>query len=85
MGNVLHWGRGYAYLSTGKEKLWVPSKLIKIRHDRGRPPEDLGDREKRETNQQNRIIGFQKRQKSLGRELNNEKLSASYRQILVEV
>ena len=33
MGNVLHWGRGYAYLSTGKEKLWVPSKLIKIRFD----------------------------------------------------
>lgn len=47
MGNVLHWGRGYAYLSTGKEKLWVPSKLIKIRHDRGRPPEDLGDREEK--------------------------------------
>jgi hypothetical protein len=36
MGNVLHWGRGYAYVSTGKEKLWVPSKLIKIRHDKGR-------------------------------------------------
>ena len=47
MGNVLRCGRGYAYVSTGKEKLWVPSKLIKIRHDKGRPPEDLGDREEK--------------------------------------
>jgi hypothetical protein len=28
-----------------QEKLWVLSKLIKLRLDRGRPPEDLGDRE----------------------------------------
>ena len=28
-------------ISTGKEKLLVPSKLTKIRHDKGRPPEDL--------------------------------------------
>jgi hypothetical protein len=47
MENLLHWGRGYACISTGKEKLWVPSKLIKIRHDRERPPEDLGNREER--------------------------------------
>ena len=33
MGNVLRWGRGYAYVPTGKEKLWVPFKLIKIRHE----------------------------------------------------
>jgi len=25
MGNVLRWGRGYAYVSTGEEKLCVPS------------------------------------------------------------
>jgi hypothetical protein len=29
--NVLHWGRGFAYIPTGDERLWVPSKLIKIR------------------------------------------------------
>ena len=34
-------------VSTGKEKLWVPSKLIKIRHDKGKPPKDLGDREEK--------------------------------------
>jgi hypothetical protein len=38
---VLHWERGYAYFSTGKEKLWVPSKLIKTRHDKQGLPEDL--------------------------------------------
>jgi hypothetical protein len=41
---VLCSGRGYACVS-GKEKLWVPSKLIKIRHDKGKPPKDLGDGE----------------------------------------
>jgi hypothetical protein len=45
---VLPWGRGYAYVSTGKEKPWVPSKLIKIRNDKGRPPAVLGDREEKE-------------------------------------
>jgi hypothetical protein len=33
-------------VSTGKEKLWVPSKLIKIRHDKGKS-EDLGNREEK--------------------------------------
>lgn len=47
MGNVLRWGRGFAYVSTGEEKLWVPSKLIKIRHDKGRPPEVLGNTEEK--------------------------------------
>jgi hypothetical protein len=37
----------YAYVSTGKENLWIPSKLIQIRNNRGRPPEDLGDREEK--------------------------------------
>ncbi|MGE9714896.1 DDE-type integrase/transposase/recombinase [Escherichia coli] len=30
-GHVLRWGRGFALVSTGEEKLWIPSKLIKIR------------------------------------------------------
>ena len=29
-GYVLHWGRGLAFFSTGKEKLWIHSKFIKI-------------------------------------------------------
>lgn len=41
------WGRGYAYVCTGGEKLWVPSKLIKIRHDMGSPPEVLGNTEEK--------------------------------------
>lgn len=32
-GYVLRWGRGYAFVSTGEEKVWVPSKLIKIRSE----------------------------------------------------
>jgi len=47
MGNVLYWGRDYAYVSTGKEKVRVPSKLIKTRHNQGRPPEDLSDGEEK--------------------------------------
>ena len=34
-GNVLHWGRGYIFISTGNEKLQIPSKLIKIRFYQG--------------------------------------------------
>ena len=40
--NVLYKWRGYPFISTGKEKLWVPFKLIKMRHVKGRPPEYLG-------------------------------------------
>lgn len=29
-GYVLCWGRGFAFVSTGEEKLWVQSELIKI-------------------------------------------------------
>jgi hypothetical protein len=32
-GNRLHWGRGSVFVSLGEEKLWIPSKLIKIRFD----------------------------------------------------
>ena len=34
-GNVLRWGRGCAFVSTGNKKLWILSKLIKIRFDQG--------------------------------------------------
>jgi hypothetical protein len=39
---VLHWGHGFAYISTGNEKLWMPSKLTKIRIEQERSPENLG-------------------------------------------
>ncbi|KAL6038422.1 hypothetical protein STEG23_016128, partial [Scotinomys teguina] len=29
-GYVLRWGRGFAFISTGEDKLWIPSKLIKL-------------------------------------------------------
>ena len=29
-GEELRWGRAFALVSTGEEKLWIPSKLIKI-------------------------------------------------------
>ena len=29
-GDVLHWGRGFALVSTGEEKLWITSKLIDL-------------------------------------------------------
>ena len=31
VGHVLHWRRGFAFASTMKEMLWIPSKLINIR------------------------------------------------------
>lgn len=39
--NVILWGRGYAFVSTGNERLWVHSKLIEIRFGQARPPEIL--------------------------------------------
>ncbi|KAL6037706.1 hypothetical protein STEG23_029167, partial [Scotinomys teguina] len=32
-GYVLRWGRGFAFISTGEDKLWIPSKLIKVRFE----------------------------------------------------
>lgn len=29
---------GYTYVSTGNEKIWLPTKLIKIRSNKGKPP-----------------------------------------------
>ena len=46
-GNVLCWGRGFVYVSTRKEKHWIPSQMIKIRYDRGRPLEDLSCRQQK--------------------------------------
>ena len=37
-GMVL-WGRDFAFVSIGNEKLWIHYKLRKIRFDQGRPPE----------------------------------------------
>jgi hypothetical protein len=31
---VLCWRHGFVYISTGNEKLWIPSKLIKIKLSR---------------------------------------------------
>ena len=35
--DVLHWGRGFVLVSTGEEKLWIPSKLIKVRSEEKKP------------------------------------------------
>ena len=37
-------------VSTGEEKLWIPSKLIRIIFDQGRPPENLDCRRKGKQN-----------------------------------
>ena len=39
---VLPWGRGFSLVSMGVEKLWIPSKLIKIWFEK----EKLLDKEK---------------------------------------
>jgi hypothetical protein len=41
-GEVLLWECGFVYISTGIGKLWIPSKLIKIRTKQERSPENLG-------------------------------------------
>jgi hypothetical protein len=39
---MLLWEKGSAFVLTGKEKrLWIPSKVIRIRYDRGGRPEEL--------------------------------------------
>ena len=55
-GNVLCWGRGFVYVSTEKQKQWIPSKMIKIRDDRGRPLEDLSYRQEKGNKNNNRNI-----------------------------
>lgn len=34
----------FVFVLTEEEKLWIPSKLIKIRFDQGRSPENFGCR-----------------------------------------
>ncbi|ERE82837.1 putative Pol polyprotein [Cricetulus griseus] len=40
-GHVLRWGRGFAFVSTGEENLWIPSKLIKIRVEEDNPLDNV--------------------------------------------
>ena len=35
--DMLLWRRGFAFVSTGNERLWIHSELRKIRFDQGRP------------------------------------------------
>ena len=37
--NTLLWRRGFAFVSTGNERLWIHSELRKIWFDQGRLPE----------------------------------------------
>ena len=37
--DVLCWGKGFALVSTEEEKLWIPSKLIKIWFEKEKPLE----------------------------------------------
>ena len=39
--DMLHWRRGFAFVSTGNERLWIYSWLRKIRFDQGRPLKNL--------------------------------------------
>ena len=36
-GDVLCWGKDFALASTGEEKLWIPSKLIKVQFEEEKP------------------------------------------------
>ena len=38
-GDVLCWGKGFALVSAGKEKLWIESKLTKIWFEKEKPLE----------------------------------------------
>lgn len=35
--HVLYWGGGFTFVSTGEEKLWIPSKLMKVHFEQERP------------------------------------------------
>jgi hypothetical protein len=37
---MLHWG-DFTFVPTRKEKLCLPSKILEIRFDQRKPPEDL--------------------------------------------
>ena len=40
--NMLNWETGFAFVSTGNKKLWIPSNLMEIKFDQGRLLVDLG-------------------------------------------
>ena len=45
--DMLFWKKNSVFVLIGKEnKLWLPSRVIWIRYDRGVPPEDLKTLEK---------------------------------------
>ena len=44
--NILLWEKGYGFVSTANERLWIHSSLTEIRFDWGRPPENSGYRYK---------------------------------------
>ena len=37
--DMLLWRRGFAFVSTGNERLWIHPGLRKIKFDQGMPPE----------------------------------------------
>jgi hypothetical protein len=43
---VFFGGRDYTFVPTGKEKPYLPSKLMKVRFDQRRPTENLGYRQR---------------------------------------
>jgi hypothetical protein len=50
----LCWERGFVLIPTEKNKRFcITSKIIIIRFDRGRPPEDLGYRQEENKNHKN--------------------------------
>lgn len=53
---MLHCEKEYALISTEKEKLWVPSKLIKIRYNLEDPLRAWGTDRKREVKRKNKSV-----------------------------
>lgn len=52
-------GRGFVYVSTGKEEILISSILIKIRYDPGRPPKVLATGRKKEIIMTNKTGNFE--------------------------
>ena len=44
--NMLCWGKGYAFVFTENERLWIHLRLTEIRFDQETPPESPGYRNK---------------------------------------
>lgn len=56
--NILHWGRGFSFVSTGNKKAMDFSKINKDRFDQGRPPEALDYRHEEEKNKNYKTGGI---------------------------